>query len=437
MSLTHDQILQMAPDEASKKAGQQLANSAKWVEKYSHEKALWGDCQGSGSKPYKTIIDLQNLAFKCSCPSRKFPCKHGLGLLLLFASQEIAFSKQEALAEHVADWISKRDAKAENKDQKKEDKPIDEKAQQKRIEAREKKVDAGIEELRIWLKDVVRTGIMQVPQNPYQFNHNITTRMVDAQAGGLAAQLRKMNQINFFEEGWQIQLSRQLASVYFLTEAYQNKSHLDEMWQKELNTLIGWPTSKETVLEQTPVTDHWLIASKTYQEEANITTEKIWLYGYDHQQFALLLNFYAGNQLPQHIYNTGNTLHADLCFYPGVRPIRAIIKQQHALQPGFAELPGVSSLQTGLEQIADQLATQPFVVNIPFILSEMKIIFDKGSWYLQDQDQFIFSLSNSEEHCWDILAISKGTSFSCFVLYEYKQLHIHSVWLHQNFYFIQ
>ena len=82
MSLTQDQILQLAPDEASKKAGQQLANNAKWNAKFCHENALWGDCQGSGSKPYKTIIDLQNLAFKCSCPSRKFPCKHGLGLFL-------------------------------------------------------------------------------------------------------------------------------------------------------------------------------------------------------------------------------------------------------------------------------------------------------------------------------------------------------------------
>ena len=47
--------------------------------------ALWGLCQGSGSKPYQTAIDLTEPAFKCSCPSRKFPCKHALGLMLLFA----------------------------------------------------------------------------------------------------------------------------------------------------------------------------------------------------------------------------------------------------------------------------------------------------------------------------------------------------------------
>eukprot|EP01041_Mallomonas_annulata_P034795 gene34795-57629_t len=72
MQLTQDQIIQLAPDPASAKAGMQLANGAKWVLKAAHEKALWGDCQGSGKVPYRTAIDLTNIAFKCSCPSRKF-----------------------------------------------------------------------------------------------------------------------------------------------------------------------------------------------------------------------------------------------------------------------------------------------------------------------------------------------------------------------------
>ena len=77
MQLTRDQILQLAPDDASGKAGLQLATTSKWVARHAHALALWGDCQGSGSSPYKTMVDLANMAFKCSCPSRKFPCKHG------------------------------------------------------------------------------------------------------------------------------------------------------------------------------------------------------------------------------------------------------------------------------------------------------------------------------------------------------------------------
>ena len=216
MQFTRDQIIQLAPDDASVKAGQQLATASKWVSRNVHPLALWGDCQGSGSTPYKTMVDLENMAFKCSCPSRKFPCKHGLGLMLLFLSNSEAFTKQGNLSPSVEEWLAKRTARTEAKETK-EAKPIDEKAQQKRQEAREKKVESGVEELRLWLKDLVRTGIMGVPQNAYQFAQNITSRMVDAQAGGLAAQLRKLQKINYFREGWQKEFLSQISKLYLLT----------------------------------------------------------------------------------------------------------------------------------------------------------------------------------------------------------------------------
>src|SRR6185436_6036947 len=79
MNWTEEQVLSLAPDESAKKSGRELASPSKWVSRSANEKALWGECKGSGANPYKTQIDLSNIAFKCSCPSRKFPCKHGLG----------------------------------------------------------------------------------------------------------------------------------------------------------------------------------------------------------------------------------------------------------------------------------------------------------------------------------------------------------------------
>ena len=87
LNLTEEQIIQLAPDAASVKAGKGLATRAKWVLLEHSDRAIWGHCQGSGKTPYQTVIDIKNVAFKCSCPSRKFPCKHGLGLLFLYAAQ--------------------------------------------------------------------------------------------------------------------------------------------------------------------------------------------------------------------------------------------------------------------------------------------------------------------------------------------------------------
>ena len=90
---TTEQVLALAPDPASAKAGKDLAGQRKkWANLGQDERAAWGECQGSGSKPYQTKIDLSEPAFSCSCPSRKFPCKHGLGLFLMLAQQPALFA---------------------------------------------------------------------------------------------------------------------------------------------------------------------------------------------------------------------------------------------------------------------------------------------------------------------------------------------------------
>jgi hypothetical protein len=83
--LTPQQVLALAPDDASAKAAQGLVKPAKWVTLGAFEGGLWGECQGSGAKPYQVLVDANGLGAKCSCPSRKFPCKHGLALMLMFA----------------------------------------------------------------------------------------------------------------------------------------------------------------------------------------------------------------------------------------------------------------------------------------------------------------------------------------------------------------
>ena len=155
LNLTEEQILQLAPDDSSVKAGKGLATLSKWVLRECSGRAVWGHCQGSGKNPYQTVIDLNDIAFKCSCPSRKFPCKHGLGLLLLYARQPDQFTQAEE-PEWVTAWLAKRTEKAEKKEQKaKSETPVDEAAQAKRQEKRHQKVLGGISDLEVWMKDLV------------------------------------------------------------------------------------------------------------------------------------------------------------------------------------------------------------------------------------------------------------------------------------------
>ena len=81
---TEKRVVELAPDDSSVNAARRLLNPALWSETGSTEILVWGKCQGSGKTPYQVSVDLAGPAFRCSCPSRKFPCKHALALLLLW-----------------------------------------------------------------------------------------------------------------------------------------------------------------------------------------------------------------------------------------------------------------------------------------------------------------------------------------------------------------
>ena len=80
-----EQVTALAPDKQVATAGLKLALPATWSDTGVHGALVWGSASGSGKRPYRVCVDLSGPAFKCSCPSRKFPCKHAVGLLHLWS----------------------------------------------------------------------------------------------------------------------------------------------------------------------------------------------------------------------------------------------------------------------------------------------------------------------------------------------------------------
>src|SRR2546425_12802441 len=101
--------------------------------------------RSSGAHPYQTKIDLSEPAFQCTCPSRKFPCKHALGLFLLLDSQPGAFT-HDSPPEWVSTWLAARAQRAEQRSRKEERSGTvaDATAQARRAAEREAKVAAGV-----------------------------------------------------------------------------------------------------------------------------------------------------------------------------------------------------------------------------------------------------------------------------------------------------
>ena len=78
---TDPRLLSLSPDDKTIAAGERLGTAQSWQAAGSSDQALWGQCLGSAV--YQVAIDLERSGYRCSCPSRKFPCKHVVALITL------------------------------------------------------------------------------------------------------------------------------------------------------------------------------------------------------------------------------------------------------------------------------------------------------------------------------------------------------------------
>jgi hypothetical protein len=408
LQLTEEQVMALVPDDASRKAGRELSSPSKWVTKGANEQALWGECQGSGSKPYRTQVDLAGMAFKCSCPSRKFPCKHGIGLLILFARNAADFTTTEA-PDWVSEWISKREIKNTASDKKP---AVNEAAQAKRQQAREQSVEDGLSDLLLWIKDIVRNGIVGIPEKNTSFFTDMARRMVDAKAPGLATLVKNAGNLNFYREGWQNEFTDLLVRMYLLIAGY---THKPAALTEDLRTNIGFTQSQEELREKPGIKDTWLVLGKQTETEDALTIERNWLYGITTQQYALVLQFSVMAQGMVLNLVPGMVLNAELVFFPSAQPLRALIKSQSPANT----TPPISGLSSWL-QVAELETAYNSVLPLssprPFLLQQVKPVQYEGRWWLSDSNNHLVKVKEDFSGMYKLLSISGGKPLDLAVL---------------------
>lgn len=109
--VTEQQIQAMAPNAAAAANGRKISQKGGFVrlEHSADDTFYLGECTGSGKSNYITTVDFiesDNPVCRCSCPSRQFPCKHGLALLY-----EILAKKNFGICEVPEDILKKREKK--------------------------------------------------------------------------------------------------------------------------------------------------------------------------------------------------------------------------------------------------------------------------------------------------------------------------------------
>lgn len=154
MDIQKEWIDSLAPNEAAAQNGRDLIRKGRFknLRASADGTLLLGECAGSGKDDYAVSADFINTAspvFRCTCPSRQFPCKHALGLLYARAG-----GSPFAPCDIPPEILEKREKAARREEKKKE--PPEEKPAVKRTNesALKKKIGAQIEGLEI-LRSIV------------------------------------------------------------------------------------------------------------------------------------------------------------------------------------------------------------------------------------------------------------------------------------------
>ena len=314
-------VLALAPDASSQRAAHSLASGRSWLLTGAAEPgALWGECRGSAATPYRTVVDLAGPAYRCSCPSRKFPCKHALALLLLWADGSVAGRRRRAarLGRQLAHRTRRPGRPRAGRGT---GEPKDPKTAARRAEQREARVATGLGELDRWLCDQVRQGLAASQQAGDGHWDDIAARMIDAQAPGLAERLRALASVPHSGAGWDGRLLEEYALLRLLAVAYLRQAELPPPLRETIRSRIGFSLRQADVLAGgEPVRDHWQVLGRRDLEQDRIRTRRTWLQGRKTGRPALVLSFAPVGQVLDDTLTVGTDADADLVLLPRCRP---------------------------------------------------------------------------------------------------------------------
>jgi len=359
MSLTLERIEALAPDQASLAAARKLLKPSSWPTLAEGYGLVWGECQGSGATPYRVVVNEADGGYKCTCPSRKFPCKHALALMWMRVDKSAAFAPA-SVPDWVKDWLSRRRgtptpaSKAEDDAQPRSRPSIrlteipetvasaDPKAEQRAAAARERNrldreatVLAGLEDLDTWLSDQVQHGMANFVAQTAQACRTIAQRLVDAKASGLAGRLDALPTRLFTLPGPARPSAaiRELGQVHLISQAYRRASELPELLAADVRQAVGWSVSREALLndsEALRVTARWRVFAVVSEAQPDrLRRVETWLWRESDAdgmpQYAVLIDFVPISGAAAAGYLVGDQVDAELSFYRSTIPLRAQI----------------------------------------------------------------------------------------------------------------
>ncbi|MGN0678867.1 MAG: SWIM zinc finger domain-containing protein [Oscillospiraceae bacterium] len=160
--INEEYVRSQAPNPAAFSNAQKISRSGDFsgLSITADNTLIFGDCKGSGKNPYRTSADFSGdtPVFRCTCPSRQFPCKHSLALML-----EMVNGKEFAVGEVPEDVASKREKIAKKAEKAASGEPKSPPKQNKSAAAKKLKKQAeGLDLAEQFLNDIFSRGVSSI-----------------------------------------------------------------------------------------------------------------------------------------------------------------------------------------------------------------------------------------------------------------------------------
>jgi hypothetical protein len=358
------------------------------------------------------VVDLKQSRHYCSCPGRRKPCKHILALLQLWIDQPDAFSRKREQPSWVRDWLKSKDrllTAAEKKAVAQQRKEQRQRSRDLRIE----QMQEGAADLMQWLLDLVRKGLAQAPDYPEAYWEDTAARMVDAKLGSIGRRVRQWPPL-LLQENWHEKFLAEIAELYLLARSLQRLDQLPDSLRQEVLTVSGLNIKKETVLKGKGFHDHWLVAGITEGGDDNLHYRRTWLIGEQNGQPALLLDFAWGGSHFDREWKAGMGLHAELVYYPGAYPVRALIRREEPSKAPFETPDGYPDLEAFANAYAAAISANPWLVSFPALLDNVIPVRHDNLLLLIDDNHKQLPATTPGSSAWQLLALSTGQPLTVF-----------------------
>ncbi|MEM6430792.1 MAG: SWIM zinc finger family protein, partial [Deinococcota bacterium] len=320
----------------------------------------------------------------------------------------------------VSEWLEERAKRAETKAKKAETKTkqeADPAAAAKRAQQREANIQSGLQELELWLHDLLRQGLANIQGRPYSFWDEMASRMVDAQASGLASRLRTLGSLAAYgqrsvgQQKTDVMLEH-LGQLHLLLEGYKRLSTLRPDLQADVKSLIGWTQDHKEVLKQDGITDRWQVLGQMTSYESKLRTQRSWLRGEQSGEWGLVLEFSFGAKPFEYNLVPNTMFEGEVVFFAGNAPRRALIKERQVVV-ALSEFNAQDDILSATEGYANALACQPWLERYPMLLTKVQPVPDTEQWYVTDRTYRLPLVSRSKR-IWSLLALSGGHPLDLF-----------------------